>query len=163
MRLEERRLGLRLNRLMAIFCGFPSSNTLKSLSLKFVMGFPALSTTTTSTNTSRVVTRRTVSLVGGTCGAFWPAITGGSIVHASANTHRKRIFFVLSTTSSVEPCQMNDDQERRDSSPNTGPQSTVNVNGDSKCEEKAFSATLIWPASCQGIGSWTKGSGFRRR
>ena len=41
---------------------------------------------------------------------------------------------------------MNDDQERRDSSPNTGPQSTVNVNGDSKCEEKAFSATLIWPA-----------------
>ncbi len=41
---------------------------------------------------------------------------------------------------------MNDDQERGDSSPNTGRQSTVNVNGDSKCEEKAFSANLIWPA-----------------
>jgi len=37
---------------------------------------------------------------------------------------------------------MNDDQERGDSSPNTGRQSTVNVNGDSKCEEKAFSANL---------------------
>src|SRR6266849_862799 len=68
------------------------------------MGFPVLSSTTASTNTSRVFTRRTVSPVAGDCDACWPATSGGSIVHTSANTHRKKIFFVLSTATPVMAC-----------------------------------------------------------
>src|SRR5712691_11977527 len=68
------------------------------------MGFPVLSSTTASTNTSRVFTRRTVSPVAGDCDVCWPATIGGSIVHTSANTHRKKIFFVLSTATPVMAC-----------------------------------------------------------